>query len=230
MCRMNRVLPFFLLILVCWGVAPVQAQRVQIRSRARQTTPAGIDSTLVARFQLADTYLRGAQYDRAIVLLEDLYTASPKTFVFYEKLKEAYENLKRYDDAIVLVNDWMQRNQASDPTSLLAEKARLYYLKGEEQTAFTLWDDALAQSSANQNAYRIVYSKMIQVRLLDRAITVLEQGRGAVDDASLFQAELAYLYSLTGQHENAMEEYLGLLATNERQLNYVRSWMSMTLV
>ncbi len=229
MCRMNRVLPFFLLILVCWGVAPVQAQRVQIRSRARQTTPTGIDSTLVARFQLADTYLRGAQYDRAIVLLEDLYTASPKTFVFYEKLKEAYENLKRYDDAIVLVDDWMQRNEASDPTSLLAEKARLYYLKGEEQTAFTLWDDALAQASANQNTYRIVYSKMTQVRLLDRAITVLEQGRGAVDDASLFQAELAYLYSLTGQHENAMEEYLGLLATNERQLNYVRNRLNRSL-
>ena len=225
----SRVWPVLLLMILCEAVSPVQAQRVQVRSRGKPAAPAGVDSTLVARFQLADTYLRGAQYDRAIILLEDLYSISPATFVFYEKLKEAYENVKRYDDAITLVDGWMQRNQAGDMTSLLAEKARLHYLKGEEQTAFTLWDDALTKAPGNQNTYRIIYGSMIQVRLLDRAIDVLERGRADIDDATLFQADLAYLYSLTGQHEKAMEEYMGLLATNERQLNYVRNRLNRSL-
>ena len=221
----NRALPLFFVMLVGLGGVQAQAQRVQVR-RAR---PTNIDSTLVARFQLADTYLRGAQYDRAIALLEDLYATSPTTSVFYEKLKEAYENVKRYDDAIALVADRLAQETIGDPTMLLSDKARLFFLKGEDQTAYTLWDEALAGSSENQNAYRIIHSSMLQVRLFDKAIEVLEQGRRATEQPTLFQADLAYLYSLTGQHEKAMEEYLGLLAINERQLNYVRNRLSRSL-
>ena len=223
----KRAVPILLVLVAFADLA--QAQRVQIRSRNTPAVPAGIDSTHIARFQLADTYLRGAQYDRAIVLLEDLYDASPMTFVFYEKLKEAYENVKRYDDAIALVDDRMQRSNSGDPTTLRAEQARLHYLKGDEQIAFAAWDEALAQVPDKQNTYRIIYGSMIQVRLLDRAIAVLEQGRKALNDAGLFQADLAYLYSLTGQHEQAMEEYMGLLATNERQLNYVRNRLTRSI-
>ncbi len=222
---MNRALPLFFVILIGLGGVQAQAQRVQVR----RSPPSNIDSTLVARFQLADTYLRGAQYDRAIALLEDLYATSPTTYVFYEKLKEAYENVKRYDDAIALVADRLAQEAIGDPTTLLSDKARLFFLKDEEQTAYSLWDEALAGSSENQNAYRIIHTSMLQVRLFDKAIEVLEQGRRATEQPTLFQADLAYLYSLTGQHEKAMEEYLGLLAINERQLNYVRNRLSRSL-
>ncbi|MFB3132070.1 MAG: tetratricopeptide repeat protein, partial [Rhodothermales bacterium] len=221
----NRALPLFFVMLVGLGGVQAQAQRVQVR-RAR---PTNIDSTLVARFQLADTYLRGAQYDRAIALLEDLYATSPTTSVFYEKLKEAYENVKRYDDAIALVADRLAQETIGDPTMLLSDKARLFFLKGEDQTAYSLWDEALAGSSENQNAYRIIHTSMLQVRLFDKAIEVLEQGRRATGHPTLFQADLAYLYGLIGLHEQAMEEYLGLLAINERQLNYVRNRLSRSL-
>ena len=221
----NRALSLFFVILIGLGAVEAQAQRVQVR----RSPPPNIDSTLVARFQLADTYLRGAQYDRAIALLEDLYATSPTTFVFYEKLKEAYENVKRYDDAIALVEDRLKQAAIGDPTTLLSDKARLFFLKGEEQTAYTLWDEALAGSAKNQNAYRLIYSSMLQVRLFDRAIDVLERGREATDQPTLFQADLAYLYSVTGKHEQAMEEYLGLLELNERQFNYVRNRLSRSL-
>ena len=221
----NRALPLFFVILIGLGGVQAQAQRVQVR----RSPPTNIDSTLVARFQLADTYLRGAQYDRAIALLEDLYATSPTTYVFYDKLKEAYENVKRYDDAIALVEDRLRQQATGDPTTLLSDQAQLFFLKGNEQTAYTLWDEALAGSPKNQNAYRIIYSSMLQVRLFDKAIEVLEQGREATGQPTLFQADLAYLYSVTGLHEQAMEEYLGLLALNERQLNYVRNRLSRSL-
>ena len=221
----NRVLPLFFVMLIGLGGVQAQAQRVQVR----RSPPTHIDSTLVARFQLADTYLRGAQYDRAIALLEDLYATSPTTYVFYEKLKEAYENVKRYDAAIALVEDRLRQQPTGDPTALLSDQARLFFLKGEEQTAYTFWDKALAGSPKNQNAYRIIYRSMLQVRLFDKAIEVLEQGREATGQPALFQADLAYLYSVTGLHEQAMEEFLGLLALNERQLNYVRNRLSRSL-
>ncbi|MFQ5568582.1 MAG: tetratricopeptide repeat protein [Rhodothermales bacterium] len=222
----HRFLCLIVVSLLCLTVLPAQAQRIITRGSA---VPAGVDSSLVARFQLADTYLRGAQYDRAIALLEDLYATSPTTYVFFDRLKEAYKNVKRYDDAIALVDDRLEQTAAGDGTVLLAEKAQLSYLKGDEQRSFELWAEALPDTSTNQNVYRIIYGSMLEVRLLDKAIEVLEKGRETIGELTLFQADLAYLFSLTGQHERAMEEYLGLLALNDRQLNYVRNRLNRSL-
>ena len=180
-----------------------------------------IDSSMVARFQLAESFLRSAQFDRAINLLEDLYQASPETHVFYDRLRQAYENVKRYDDAIRLIDERLARTPS--PTVLLAEKARLRYLKGDEAGAFQDWEAALAALPGNANTYLTVYRSQMQVRLFERAIEVLENGRLTLDRTDLFQTDLAYLYSLTGRHDLAMEEYLNLLEHNERQLSFVRS-------
>lgn len=182
-----------------------------------------MDSTQVARFQLADAYLRAGQYDNAIGLLEDLYHASPGTYVFYDKLKQAYESVKRYDDAIALVDERL--GQDRNPV-LLSEKARLIYLGGDDQRAYETWDAALAALPGDQNTYRIVYQALLDVRQFERAIDVLARAREALADPTAFQADLAYLYSLTGQHEQAMTEYLNLLAANEQQLGFVRSRLS----
>ena len=64
---------------------------------------------------------------------------------------------------------------------------------------------------------------MIEVRLFDKAVALLERGREQIGQKNLFQVDLAYLYSLTGAHEKAMTEYLGLLEENDRQLSYVRN-------
>lgn len=181
------------------------------------------DSTQVARFQLADAYLRAGQYDRAIGLLEDLYHASPDAYAFYDKLKTAYESIKRYDDAIALVDERM----AADPNPMLmAEKARLLYHSGQEEAAYEAWDAAVALAPADPNAYRVVYQSLLDVRLFERAIDVLVRAREAGGAPDAFQADLAYLYNLTGQHNLAMQEYLKVLAANDRQAGFVRSRLS----
>lgn len=179
-----------------------------------------MDSTQVERFQLADSFLRAGQFDRAITLLEDLISASPDNFAFYDKLKDAYESVKRYDDAAALVESRM--GSEPDP-SLLSDIARIQYLRGDERDAYAAWDDALAVRPDDPGTYRIVYQSLLDVRQFERAIDVLNQAREAVGDPSLFRPDLAYLYNLTGRHEDAAAEYLGLLESNQQQLGFVRS-------
>lgn len=179
-----------------------------------------VDSTLARRFQLADNYFRAGQFERAINLLEDLYDASPNTYVFFDRLKEAYEGVKRYDDAIRLVDDKLE--QVPNNPLFLTEKARLLYLKGDEAQAFAIWDEAIELAPDNRNTYRAVYQTLFNVRLLDRAIEVLERGTRELGPNARFESDLAYLYNLTGRHEEAMQAYLDLLIQNPRQVNYVR--------
>ena len=185
-----------------------------------------VDPALQARLQLADSYARAAQYDRAIPLLEDLFRTAPGLRSIQQKLQKAYEAVKRYDDVIALLD----RNLEHMPSpELRAEKARLVYLKGDEQAAFAQWEAVLEGAPQEEYTYRILYNSLMQVRLLHQAADVLTRGRAHVGNPQLFQIELAYLYTLIGNHSGAMEEYLALLKLGEGQVNYVRNQLSRSL-
>ncbi len=183
-----------------------------------------VDESQVGRFQLAESFLRAAQYERAIGMLEDLYAESPGTHVFYERLRQAYENVKRYDAAIALVDQKIASESA--PTSFYVEKARLLFLKGDEAGARAQWHRAIETNPSSPSVYLLVYRSLFQLRLFDYAIEVLEDGRAAIDNETLFQTDLAQLYNLTSQHGKAVEKYLELLALNQNQLNYVKTQLS----
>ncbi len=183
-----------------------------------------VDESQVGRFQLAESFLRAAQYERAIGMLEDLYAESPGTHVFYERLRQAYENVKRYDAAIALVDQKIASESA--PTSFYVEKARLLFLKGDEAGARAQWHRAIGTNPSSPSVYLLVYRSLFQLRLFDYAIEVLEDGRAAIDNETLFQTDLAQLYNLTSQHGKAVEKYLELLALNQNQLNYVKTQLS----
>ncbi|MFB6248709.1 MAG: tetratricopeptide repeat protein [Salinibacter sp.] len=178
------------------------------------------DSTELRRFQRADSYLRAGQYEKAIGLLEGLYRQSPDNASFYRKLKDAYESVKRYDDAIRLVEDRLDEEPSP---RLLAEKARLLHQKGDEQAAERTWTAAIERAPKRASPYRIVYQSLVDVRRFRRAIEVLRTARSRLEDPSLFRTELAYLYGLDGQHRKAMQEYVALLDASPNRLGLVRS-------
>lgn len=179
-----------------------------------------VDSTLASRHLLAESYLRAAQFDRAIALFEDLLARSPGNVIFSDRLQEAYEAVKRYDDAIALIDARLAGQESK--TVLLCEKARLIYLSGDEESAFTTWDAALAAEPSQPGAYLAVYRSLVQPRLFERAVSVLERGREVLGNRDLFRSDLAQLYGLVGRYSEAMTEYLAILEQNEGQLAFVR--------
>ena len=189
--------------------------------QAPDTLAQQADSSLVARFQLAESFLRAGRFQQAISLLEDLNERSPETNVFYEPLRTAYENVKRFDDAIVLVERKIEIEPK--PSLYIAEKARLQYLAGRDTLALETWHRAIEINPKSPGVYLLVYRSLMQVRLFDHAISFLEMGRRALDNNLLFQTDLAYLYGLNSEHEKAINEYISLLSQNENQLNFVRS-------
>lgn len=194
------------LVLTAPGASPTRAQTA--------------DSTQLKRFQMADSYVRAGKFERAIALLEDLYAESPDNLSFFRKLKEAYESVKRYDDAIQLVED---RIDGSPTPGLLSEKARLLHQQGNRKKASQVWDRALSLAPNRAETYRTVYQTLLDIRRFKKAIDVLTQGREALDRPAAFRTELAYLYGLSGQHEEAMREYVALLANSPQRLAFVRN-------
>ena len=177
------------------------------------------DSTELRRFQRANDYLRSGQTEDAIELLEPLYQQNPDNQAFYQKLKEAYQNAKQYEKAIGLLDDRIDNGATP---ALLSEKARLLYQSGQQERASTVWTDALELRPNDVSAYRVVYQTLMDLRRFNRAIDILTRARSALDRPDLFRTDLAYLYSLDGQHAEAMEEYVALLSGSPDRANYVR--------
>ncbi len=208
---------------------PAQAQRPRVPDRVIQEELSAPDSAHAARFRLAQSFVGAAQIERAIAILEDLYADRPSDNSYYNALKEAYEAVKRYDDAIFLIDGALARDVPGAEHQLVVEKARILYLNGDERGALATWDGVLDSAGDQERLYRLVYESMMQVRLIDRAILALERGRAGTERPELFQTELAYLHSLVGAHDKAMDEYLALLSVNARQINYVRGRLSQAL-
>jgi tetratricopeptide (TPR) repeat protein len=195
------------LVLLLYGSAdPTRAQQA--------------DSTLLRQFQRANAYARAEKTEKAIKLLESLHAEAPSNTAFYRKLKEAYESVKRYDEALRLVEE---RIGDSPTVSLLSEKARLQYQKGAVETANETWDRALRLAPQEPQTYRTVYQTLVDIRHFRKAIEVLKQGRTVLDRPDAFRTELANLYGLDGQFEEAMTEYVQLLAEDPERVGYVRN-------
>ena len=177
----------------------------------------------LARFRLAEALLRAGQFDQAIGLLEDLYADAPHNEAFYAKLKEGYENVKRYDEAAALVEARLAHTRSA---TLLSDLARIRYLQGNEREAQATWEEAVATAPTDPNAWRVVYRSLVNVREFDRAVSMLEEARNATGKPDLFRVDLAWLCSISGRHDQAAEEYLALLRENEGHLDFVRSRMA----
>ena len=177
------------------------------------------DSTQLRQLNRAESLLESGQPDPAIRLLESLHNQAPDNEAFFRTLKEAYEETKQYDSAIGLLDNRI----ADQPSpSLLAEKGRLLYQSGQQASASDVWDEALSLRPEQLSTYRVVYQTLMDLRLFSRAIDVLTTGRSALDRPDLFRTDLAYLYSLDGQHGSAMQEYVDLLSGSADRANYVR--------
>lgn len=174
----------------------------------------------VQQLQMAEAFMRGGQYDRAIVLLEQLYSADPTSFVVFDRLRSAYENVKRYDEAIALTETRLQ--EAATPV-LQADIARYHHLKGDEHEAERLWQRAIELAPAQRSTFHVVYRSMLDVRRLDLAIETLREGRRSLRDESSFRGELATLLGMVGRFDEAMDENLAVLRDDPRQLSVITS-------
>ncbi|MEL7361808.1 MAG: tetratricopeptide repeat protein [Bacteroidota bacterium] len=185
------------------------------------------DRTVAAKFRLSDQLMRSGQAERAIALLEDLQADDPVSQPIYLKLKYAYVQTKQYDDAIALVQDRLDRLGTS--AELLGELGSLQFQEGDAETARATWDRALSLSPHETGTYRAVYVGMTQNRLYEEAAAVLEQGRAALGQPSLFRGELAQVYDLAGDYASVAREYLAIVRERPDRVQVIKNRFARSL-
>src|SRR5712692_734659 len=175
-------------------------------------------------FRLAQSYERNNDWESAVKVYTELYAKDSSNVVLYESLRRCYLQLKRYDDAVQLIQTQL-RSRPRD-IMLISQLGIVYARAEQNEKAVSAWNRAIDNDKQNPNTYRTVANAATESRMLDRAIEFYLRGRSACGDPSLFAAELAYLYSMMMNYANATKEYVNLVRQNPAQLPFVQTRMA----
>ncbi len=162
-----------------------------------------------AKFTLAESLERAGQYEEALKLFEGLYFSESSNTQYFNALHRVYLQLKNYAASIDLLENRIL--EKPDDISLHGMLGSTYYIMGNEEKAYEVWDEALMRTPKNPMMYRIIANYAVERRAFEKAIELYERGKEISDDKVLFAYDLAQLYTLTMQFGKAAEEYCTIL-------------------
>ncbi len=176
------------------------------------------------KFGLAQSSERNNDWEKAVKLYTELYENDSTNIVLYESLRRCFLQLKRYDDAVHLIQTQL-RFRPNDIT-VMAQLGIVYARAEENEKSLSTWNRAINIDRRNPNTYRVVANAAIESRMLDPAIDFYLRGRSECGDPFLFAADLAYLYAMMMSYADATREYLILIRQSPAQLPFVQSRMA----
>ncbi|MCX8054528.1 MAG: hypothetical protein N3A67_02535 [Ignavibacteria bacterium] len=163
------------------------------------------------RLRLAETYEKSGDINNAARIYEELYKENSNNQVVFEGLVRNFISLNRYSELLQYVKNRYDKQKDIINSSIYAE---LLWRTGNTNEANKIWDKAISDYSQNPLVYEQISNSMIQMRLFDKAISVLKQGRNNLNNKVIFSDNLSKLYIAIGDYRNGLTEILSQFQVN----------------
>lgn len=176
---------------------------------------------LLNKYALAQSYEHSGNLEKASKIYEELYQLEPQNNLYFESLNRTYVQLKNYAASVNLIEQEIARKP--NDINLYGLLGSTYYLMRNEEKAYQVWDEPFSFLEPNHIFYRVIAAYAVERRAFDKAIDLFRRGKEISPDKIIFSYDLARLYSLTMQYENAAEEYCAILSSDPLQLQNVQT-------
>jgi tetratricopeptide (TPR) repeat protein len=175
--------------------------------------------------KLASEYFRNKEYEKALVLYEQLFEEKQTRF-FYTYYIYCLIELGDYKKAFKVV----RKEQKRSPETLryIVDEGFLYSLEGNQQKAEKLFEDALDRLTANRSQISDLANAYNYRGQTDYAIKTYLKGRKLIDDYA-FNLELARIYDRLENYDEMVNEYLDLIENDLSRTEYVRGRLQSAL-
>ncbi|MGD8305349.1 MAG: tetratricopeptide repeat protein [Ignavibacteria bacterium] len=159
--------------------------------------------------RLAESYLNAGDLKKAAELYQELIRLVPANNFYFESLNRIYIQTKNYAASVNLIESVIKRRP--EEINLYGLLGSTYYMMGNEEKAFSVWEESLQYASGNALSYRIIAAYAVERRAFEKAIDIYKRGKEFSNDQIIFSFDLARLYSLTMQYRKSTEEYCSIL-------------------
>jgi len=176
---------------------------------------------LINRSRLAESYENAGDLKKAAELYEELVLLDPSNNLYFESLNRIYVQLKNYSASINLLESAL--SQKPKDVNLYGLLGSTYYLMGNEEKSFSVWEKALEVTEPNPVFYRVIAAYAVERRAFGKAIEIYKLGKDLSKDKIIFSFDLARLYSLTMQYSKSADEYCSILSADPSLLQTVET-------
>lgn len=155
--------------------------------------------------ELAAQYLLNKEYDKAIVLYEKLYKASPLNVIYYDSYLECMLQTQQYSKA----EKWLKKLYKQNATNkrYAVDLGYLYDISKEEEKKIKLFQELIKNVEATFDAVKALSDAFYYRKYIEEAILTYQKGRELLKIDDLFSKEVADLYERQGKYEEMMNEY-----------------------
>ncbi|MBN2572117.1 MAG: tetratricopeptide repeat protein [Ignavibacteriales bacterium] len=178
------------------------------------------EKNLQNKFMLAQSYEQSGQIEKAKSIYEEIYNIEPTNIQYVYALNGVYVKLKEYESSVKLLEKYIVHS----PMEIEAYGflGSTYYLMDDTEKAFSTWDKGTQLNSNSIVGYRVIVNYILENRLFDKAIEILNKGAKVSNDPTIFSFDLARLYSMTMNFSAAAEEYCKILSHRPEQIEAVK--------
>ena len=173
------------------------------------------------RFMLGQNFEQAGDFEKAKSIFEELYKLQPENYQFFDALNRTYIATKDYDGSIRIINERLKLTP--EDINLYGLLGSTYYQLGNESEAYKTWDEAAKKFPGNSSVYRMLANYAIERRAFEKAAEFLQKGKETAEDPVSYSYELANIYTLTMQYNEAAGEYCFILSKEPNQLNIIES-------
>lgn len=185
----------------------------------------GIDD--INKFRLAQSYESIGNQEKALELYRELFQKDPNQYQYYEAFLRSLNQLKKYDEVIGILKRRLQIYP--NDFNLYGEIAVIYSRKEMEDSLNYFVKKGIELDPKNPMSYKFISNILIQNRLFEKAIDVLERGKRATNDNLMFSIDLISVYALLMNYRSASIEMVELLKVDQNQSGFIQSKLASIL-
>lgn len=172
--------------------------------------------------QLAQNYFERGEFEKALLIYQDLEASHPGNTFFLQKTIACYQQMQQYNKAEELINERLEKTKRP---FLYVELGYNYQLQGNTEKAESNYEKAI--NSINENATNVyaVAQNFEQKILPERAIKAYETAT-AINKSMNFDYQTAILQGQLGNMDLMIEKLLSFAYNNPHNLPVVKNQLS----
>lgn len=177
--------------------------------------------TVAQSAELANSYYRKGEYEKAILLYKPLLEANPIRQDYFKNLLTCYQQIEAFTDAQVLIQDQMIR--FPEQVYLYVERGYNHQLMEEEDLAAEYYEKAIGFVKMNPSYAFMIGRSFSQNHLLDQALETYAIAKELNPKLNTEISE-AKIYGEKGDLEKMFSLFLDLIDKNENYFSTVQRY------
>lgn len=133
------------------------------------------DNIVTSKIQLAQTYERMGELERAKSIYFEVLSQQPWNSTVISAINEIYLSTKDYDSSVNFLNERLKNNPKD--LNVYGMLGSTYFIKGTPDSAKIIWQKGIETKPENEVSYRLIANYAIQIRAFDEAIDILSEGK-----------------------------------------------------